>query len=194
MGFTDWLKQKIRGFKRFILYDAATFVYAFLVTMYLWVVSEWTFLLLMGLANKYHELSEGQAAVMFALLHSLLLFGISLAYIKVEGLLKKIDYYLKRRGIIYTLHSTEWRELFVSLFSVTLSMYVLALIILIAYAMYPEKLKESIEVPLAVLYLILVSYLPILFLIQKVLKIVLYVRYAKNVEQLFILRDIQRNN
>ncbi len=162
--------------------------------MYLWVGVESTFLFLLGLINMHHKLNEVQVAVIFALLHSFLLFGTAWAYIKVRNILRRIDYYLKGRGIVYTLHSEGWQELFVSLFSVTLSMYVLALIILIAYAMYPEKLKESIEVPLAVLYLILVSYLPILFLIQKIVKVGLYARHAENVERLFLRREIQRNN
>lgn len=192
--FNNWLKRTFRRIKVFFLYDAATFVYAFLMTGYLWIGAEGTFLFVLSVVNSHFNLTEGQAAVVFSFLHSLLLLSTAWAYIRIKDDLNKMNHYLRQQGVVYTLHSDGWHELFVALFSVAISLYIFAVIILIAYELYPEKLEGGIEVPLAVLYLILVSYVPIVFLIHKVAKIGLYLRHARKLTHLFVPREFQRNN
>ena len=184
----------LRGIRSFLLYDAATFIYAVMMIVYLWMSLEYFFLVVLALIKSRFGFNEGQLSVIFALLHSLLLFGIARLYIKLKEGIDSMSEYLRERGIVYTLHSKYWEELFMALFSAAVSLYVLALVILVAYVMYPEKMKESMAVPQAVLYLVLVSYLPLIFLLQKMFKLGLYAKHVKRLRYLFVPDAVQKNN
>ncbi|WP_456328396.1 hypothetical protein [Archaeoglobus sp.] len=180
--------------RNFLLYEVGTLVYAAIIVLYMWVVMEFSFVVLMALIGLKFHLEEGGQAVIFGLLHSFVLFLAIYLYFKTSEALDNAKQFLEDRGIKYLHHSQYWSGVFLALFSTTVSLYILGLIVLITYAMYPKKIKGSVLLDQAVLYLILVSYFPLVFLFQKFIKSVLYLRHINKLRFVLLRKDVQKFN
>jgi len=137
---------------------------------------------------------EPKILLLYAVLHFLILLLGAWFYLKIREGLGAIESKLADRGVRYTLHSPYWHELFLVVFSSVVSLYLIGLFIAIMYVTFPDKLRNTIYVPQATLYLGLASYIPFIFEFQKVAKVNLYQKRSKRLKDVFLSWSVQRNN
>ena len=189
------IKRKLRALVRFLLYEFGSFTYALMLTVYLWMAIEGSLIMMTAFLSLVFDIKdEPKILLLYAVLHFLILLLGAWFYLKIREGLGAIESKLADRGVRYTLHSPYWHELFLVVFSSVVSLYLIGLFIAIMYVTFPDKLRNTIYVPQATLYLGLASYIPFIFEFQKVAKVNLYQKRSKRLKDVFLSWSVQRNN
>lgn len=179
----------------FMIYDLGTLMYSILVTIWIWLGMEMSFAYIAAvLVPKLYPLTNEQEALIFGVLHGILVFFTVLAYYFVMHQLEELETVLSKSRLVYTLHSPQWEHVYIAVLSTAISFYFLSIVILIAYAMNPEKFKESVLLDQALLSLLIIIYIPIVLILWKYTKITVYLRRAERQEKILLSEDIQQNN
>ncbi|MFA4640909.1 hypothetical protein [Pyrococcus kukulkanii] len=192
-----WLKirRKFKEVRRFLLYEFGSFAYALVLTVHFWIAMEGSLIVMtVFLSLVFGIREESKMLLLYALLHSLVLLMGAWFYILIGEGLRSMESKLASRGVRYTLHSPYWHDLFLAVFSSVVSLYLVALFIAIMYVVFPEKLRNTIYVPQATLYLGLASYIPFIFEFQKIAKVNLYQKRSKRLRDISLSWTIQQNN
>lgn len=178
-----------------MIYDLGTLIYSILVTIWIWMIVEISFAYIAAVwIPKLYSLTNEQEALIFGMLHGVLLFFTILAYYFVMHKLEELETILSKSRLVYTLHSPQWEHVYIAVLSTAISFYFLSIIILIAYAMNPEKFKESVLIDQALLSLLIIIYIPIVLILWKYTKITAYLRRAERQEKILLSEDLQQNN
>ena len=190
------VKKSSRSVITFLIFDIGTLLYSTAITIYLWILIEMTFAYLaaVGVPHIYPNIKPEWEAFIFGLLHGLILLASILAYYSTSNTLSKLKKTLKAYNLEYTLHSSQWDQVYLAILSTALSFYFLSIIILLVYATEPNKLKGTLLLDQALYSLLTIIYLPLTLQIWKLVKIKAYRVRAKRQPNYLIPKEIQNAN
>jgi len=173
-----------------IYYDIFPFIGAISLTIYLWIFFE-PFLM-----SRFTGLEERVIYLYYSLAHSLVILFSLLLYFRLQKKISYITNITRKYGIHYQGYIPKWRDLFLTTFSISLSMFAISIVIFIVNYLNPKIIEKQSELLIGqnLISLLTITYLPFFIVFWGHLRLQFYQNKLETLVKYSIYHEIQRHN